>query len=163
MHPLTDRDLQQFVDAQGLEAEIVRLEVETPTVESAAGAVGVGPDQIIKTLLFELKGQPVVVIACGTQPVRTALLAEHLGADPSDVTLASPKTVLAETGYQVGGVPPFGHARRLRTILDPGVLRQAWVYGGGGALDVLVHVKTADLLRVTQAEVLELRGTAPQA
>jgi prolyl-tRNA editing enzyme YbaK/EbsC (Cys-tRNA(Pro) deacylase) len=159
--PLGSDELERFLQAEGLEAEILPLDVETPTVDSAAAAMGVDPDQIVKTLVFLQAGRPVLVIASGRAQIRPALLAEHLGADASEVALASPKVVLAQTGYEVGGVPPFGHIHPIRTIIDPGVLEQTWVYAGGGTARTLLRVSTADLMRVTKAEIHDLRGRPP--
>ena len=45
-------DLAQYISNCGIQAELVHLAVETPTVTAAAEAVGVSPEQIFKSLLF---------------------------------------------------------------------------------------------------------------
>ena len=93
------------------------MDVPTPTVQTAAEAVGVTPDQIIKSLLFLAKEDPVLVIANGTARVEWKQLAVYLGIARRKVNMADPETVLALTGYPVGGVPPLGHRQPIRTSL----------------------------------------------
>ncbi|MEK6716245.1 MAG: YbaK/EbsC family protein, partial [candidate division NC10 bacterium] len=59
-------DLADFILEHDLQAEIVSPGAHMPTVDAAAAAVGVAPEQIFKSLLFQAKaGQCVMVIACG--------------------------------------------------------------------------------------------------
>ncbi len=122
----------------------------------AAEAVGVEPAQIIKSLLFVADGQPVLVIASGEDRVDRKLLARHLGLSRKRVKMASVQEVERITGYGVGGVPPFGHRSLLRTLLDSRILNLTWVYGGGGADDVLLRVRPEEIVRAVGAEALSL-------
>ena len=42
---MNDKDLAQFIEEHGIQAELVQLNRETPTVEAAATAVGVATDR----------------------------------------------------------------------------------------------------------------------
>ncbi|MCP4422301.1 MAG: YbaK/EbsC family protein, partial [Chloroflexi bacterium] len=72
-------NLQQFIDEQGIEAEILHLTVDTPTVAAAAEALEVVPQQIIKSVLFLADGEPVMVIASGLARLNRKALADFLG------------------------------------------------------------------------------------
>lgn len=157
MHVLTSNDLSDYIMQHDLQAEIVRMGVEAPTVESAAEALGVTVDEIIKSLVFEAGGELVLVVAGGSTPVQAGRLAAHLGVSETMIALASPERVQQATGYPVGGVPPFGHASRLVTIMDSGVLRHEWVWGGGGEVRALLKVRPDTILRVCQADVVDLQ------
>lgn len=152
----TTDDLLAFMREQELDGEILRLEVETPTVEKAAEAVGTSPQQIVKSLLFLVEGEPVLVIAAGTQMVDLRAIAEYFQVGKKRVELADPTTVLEITGYPVGAMPPFGHRQTLNTIMDPAVLQQEQVYAGGGAIAALLRVDPHQILQVTGADVLPL-------
>ena len=53
IHPfLTPLDLAQFMREAGIAAELIPMTVDTPTVPTAAAALGVSTAQIIKSLLF---------------------------------------------------------------------------------------------------------------
>ena len=149
-------DLAKFIAEHQIAAEIVHLPAETPTVADAAEVVGVTPAQIIKSLLFTADGEPLLVIANGTTRVDYKKIADYLDTSRRRVKSAHPAQVLAITGYEVGAVPPFGHKSRLRTLVETAVFAQTEVYGGGGEIDALLRLETAELRRVTQPEILDL-------
>jgi prolyl-tRNA editing enzyme YbaK/EbsC (Cys-tRNA(Pro) deacylase) len=149
-------ELRIFMQVHNIPGEIVRLEVPTPTVESAALAVGTHVDQIIKSILFIVDEQPVLAIACGLVNIDRRAIADLYGVGKKRVKLASPGTVLEISGYEVGTMPPFGHRRPLRTLIDRKVLNYSEAYAGGGAENSLVHLNPQDLLVATGAVVLDL-------
>ncbi|GEM_PF-110327 len=153
---LTPTDLQAFLDSHAIRAEILHLDAPTPTVETAARAVGAQPDQIVKSVLFLVRGEPVLAVACGTARIDRRKLAAHYRVGRKRVKLAAADAVLRITGYPAGAVPPFGHPQPIPTLLDPGVLVHEQVYAGGGAGNALVRLHPADILRVTAAQVLDL-------
>ena len=154
-------DLKRFIHDQGIDAEIVFLEETTPTVETAAAAVGVHPRQICKTLLFIVKEgedsyRPLLAISNGLSRIGYKKLAAHLGRSRRQVRIATPEQVETVTGYPVGTVPPFGHRQPLPTLLDESVLALDEIYAGGGAINALVRLTVAELQRVLDGEVADL-------
>jgi Cys-tRNA(Pro) deacylase len=155
--PLTPENLEAYLKEHAIEGEVLHLDVPTPTVQTAAEAVGVAPEQIIKTLLFLADEDPVVAIANGPARVEWKILAAYLEIPRRRLHMADPDTVLKLTGYPVGGVPPLGHRQKFRTILDPGVLEHEWVYGGGGTDSVLLRLQSAVLADHLNAEIVSLQ------
>jgi len=157
MLPLTPKDLELYLTEHQVDAELVHLNVPTPTVETAAAAVSVSPDQIVKSLLFLIDGQPALVIASGLGRVDRRLLGSHFGVSRKKTSFADAETVLALTGYPVGAVPPLGHREKLQVLVDPSVLAYETVYGGGGSETSLLRLKSQDILNYNQAEVVALQ------
>ncbi len=153
--PLTPADLAAYIRESGIAAEIVPMTVETPTVPAAAAALGVTAAQIIKSLLFIVRDAPVL-IASGDAIVDRRVLAERNGVGKKQVKLADAATVLALTGYPVGGVPPFGHRERVPALLDAAIRGWAVIYGGGGDDRTLLRVTPHELARVTAGEWITL-------
>ena len=153
---MDSENLQQFIDRQGIAADIIRLEEHTLTVDDAARALGVKTDQIIKSLVFQIHGDPLLVINNGLARVDRKKLAAYLGVGRKKVKFADPDQVLELTGFIVGSMPPFGHENKLRTLIDPAVIRMETVYGGGGDINAMMEIATDVLLEATQAEVTEL-------
>ena len=153
---LTPNDLARYIDESGIVAELVPMPVETLTVPAAAAALGVNPTQIIKSLLFLVKAEPVLVIVCGEANVDRRLLADQYGVGKKQVKLADARSVEHVTGYPVGGVPPFGHPTHVPTLLDRAVLAWDVVYGGGGDDHSLLRITPGELARVTAAQWIEL-------
>lgn len=154
---LTVADLREYIRINNIPAEIVYPPAPTPTVLDAAQAMGVAPDAIIKSVLFVIRRtEPLLVIANGERWIDQGAIANRLGIGKKQVRIARPDQVLAETGYQVGGVPPFGHLRPLPTWIDPAVLEQEMIYGGGGDDSVLLQMRAADLLSAAAAQVVSV-------
>jgi prolyl-tRNA editing enzyme YbaK/EbsC (Cys-tRNA(Pro) deacylase) len=150
------RDLQLFMQAHSIQGEIMRLDVLTPTVESAARAVNATPDQIIKSILFLVDDQPVLAIACGLSNIGRRAIADLYGVGKKRIKLASPEKVLEISGYEVGAMPPFGHRQPLATLIDRDVLETPEAYAGGGAENTLVRLNPQDILHATGATVMDL-------
>ncbi len=153
---LTPTDLAAFIAAHDITAAIVPMRVETPTVPAAAAALGVSTGQIIKSLLFLVRDQPVLVIASGEILVDRGILAARYGVGKKQIKLADTETVLRLTGYLAGGVPPFGFPQPLPTLLDRGVAAWGVIYGGGGDDHTLIRLAPAELARVANATWIEL-------
>ena len=155
--PLTPEDLALYLKQHNIEGEVILLDVPTPTVEAAAEAVGVHPDQIVKSLLFLVEDKPVLVIANGTARIDRRLLCKHFGVSRRKTIFADPETVIELTGYPVGAVPPIGHRTPLLALVEPDILKQELVYGGGGSGSALMRLRPADILANVQAEVVSLQ------
>jgi prolyl-tRNA editing enzyme YbaK/EbsC (Cys-tRNA(Pro) deacylase) len=148
--------LSTFMHENKIQGEFVQLDQDVPTVEDAARALGVLPDAIVKSVLFLAASAPVLVIANGLARVDSRRMADHLGVSRKRVKLADAQAVLALTGFHAGSVPPFGHKTRLRTIIDSRVMAQPVVYAGSGAVEAVVRISPAEIVRVTQAETASL-------
>jgi prolyl-tRNA editing enzyme YbaK/EbsC (Cys-tRNA(Pro) deacylase) len=73
------------------------------------------------------------------------------------VRLATPREVEEITGFKVGAVPPIGV--RVRTIIDPKVLENKRVIGGGGGIDRLLEIDPRRILEYQEAEIIDVKKT----
>ncbi len=145
-------DLADFILEHDLQAEIVSPGAHMPTVDAAAAAVKVAPEQIFKSILFQAKdGRCVMVVACGNGRVDLHRVQAITGLP--GLRLARPEVVLAKTGYPAGGTPPVGHREKFPVIVDTRVAAQGWGYAGGGQPEYLVKIKSADIIRLTDGTV----------
>lgn len=151
---LDDRALQRFINQRQIEAQIVSLPAETATVATAAEALGVTTAQIIKSLLFFVGSKTILVISNGTAKVDRKRIARHFDVGKRQVRLARPADVEEIAGFGVGAMPPFGHKKALPTLIDPGVVEQEEIYGGGGTTSAMLRLTPQTLLEVTAGEVV---------
>jgi len=151
-------DLEQFIRTHGIQAEIISLSIDTPTVDLAAKAVGTSPDQIVKSLLFLVNDEPLLVIARGPELVDRRAIGHHMKVGRKRVSLADAGAVLSITGYPVGALPPFGHRAAIHTIVDRHVSGLPLIFAGGGSPRALVRLEPAELLRVCGAEIADVRA-----
>ncbi len=155
-------DLMSWCAAHGVPARLVRPGVPTPTVPEAAAAVGVAPEQVLKSLVLIVDGAPALVVAAGPDRLSYPRLATAFATSRRRVRMASPEEAFALTGYEVGAMPPFGHRRPLPTWVDGHrVVPGLGVVAGGGARDALLELRTDDLLRATGARSAPLTDTEP--
>lgn len=153
---MTSQDLNRFIHSHGIEATILPMAQHTPTVADAAKALGVDTRQIIKSLVFMIKGEPLLVINNGEDRVDRRKLATHLQIGRGQVKFASADQALEITGFIVGSMPPFGHKQKLKTVIDPAIETLDIVFGGGGDINAMMRLTSSELLKVTAAQVVSL-------
>jgi len=145
-------DLEAFVTQHGARACVRRLGQPTRTVDEAARALGVEPRSIVKSLVFRsADGLTVVAVVRGDQRVDPERVARASGS--SALKLAPAPDVVTVTGYPAGATPPVGHRSPLPVYVDPAVLEETVVYGGGGDDQSMLEITTDDLVRLARATV----------
>jgi Cys-tRNA(Pro) deacylase len=147
--------LRSYLREQRIDAEIIFPGADTPTVPAAAEALGVRPDQIVKSLLFSSRnGQTALAIVRGTAKVDRRKLSKLTGMRKPK--LATPETVLEKTGYAAGGTPPIGHREQIDVYLDDAVFEEPVVFGGGGEIDAMLRITPAKIQQLTSATVASI-------
>ncbi len=157
-------NLQKIIDERGIAATLISGIGDTPTVMSAAAALAVTVDQIVKTLLFFvdspiLVDRYVLVISHGDRKVSKVALGAKFGVGKKHVTMAPREKVLEMLGYPAGGVPPFGHAKDLPIVMESGLASrppEIEIFAGGGDHETMMKLTIAELLRVTKPMVASL-------
>ena len=70
---------------------------------------------------------------------------------------ATPDEVREATGFAIGGVPPLGHERPVRTVVDGSLRRFATVWCAAGTPRAVFEVETERLIRaIPEAEVRDV-------
>ena len=121
--------------------EVRELAESTRTAAEAAAAVGVEVGQIVKSLVFVHSDgtAPLLVLCAGDHRVDT----QKLGAA---FRPARAEEVREITGFAIGGVPPLGHDRALRTVVDSSLRRFELVWCAGGTPNAVFPVATTALI-----------------
>lgn len=144
--------------ALGLAIEVRDFPDGTRTAEDAARAVGVGIGQIVKSLVFLADGKPILCLVSGSHRVDTARLASAIGA--TAIGRADADTVREATGYAVGGVPPFGHAKPLAVYCDRDLLAFDAVWAAAGNPKSVFSVEPNALVTACNATIVDLKEQA---
>jgi prolyl-tRNA editing enzyme YbaK/EbsC (Cys-tRNA(Pro) deacylase) len=138
LHPTALR-VAERLRAAGLDVDVQELDGSTRTAEEAAAAAGCQLGQIVKSLVFADASGPVLVLCAGDRRVDTALVG-------TDVHRATPDEVRDATGFAIGGVPPLGHERDVRTVVDESLRRFATVWCAAGTPRAVFEVETERLI-----------------
>ena len=138
-----------FLREAGAEARLEEFADGTPTAADAARAVGCSLDQIVKSLVFDCDGKPVLVLVPGDRRADADKVARAAGAARARV--AGRPEVERATGYEPGAVAPFA-LRDVETVLvDRGVLVHDVVWVGAGSPSHMAGISPAELLRLSRA------------
>ncbi len=135
--------------------EVWQYQQPTPTVETAAAAVGCSPAEIAKSLVFIVGGQPLLVVASGDMKVKSSLLKRAANLS-GKVLLPDADQVYALTGYAPGGVCPFLLPDDLPVYLDHSLKRFARVYAAAGNAASAVPIDAETLERMTAGSWVEV-------
>jgi Cys-tRNA(Pro) deacylase len=149
-HPNVAR-VRAHASAEGVALEVRRFAATTRTAEDAARQIGTEVERIVKSLVFMVGGDAVVVLCSGRARVDERMLAAVLGAQSARrATADEAKTY---TGYAIGGVPPFAHTAPCRVIADRSLLELDEVWAAAGLPDAVFPIAPRELVRVARAEV----------
>ena len=151
MLPEPCKRCQSAAADKGLLLDIKLFEQPLPTARAAARALGVESGAITNSLVFSMKvtgGEPchVLVLCPGDRRVDVRKLAKAVGCSKSRLKGASADSVLAFTGYEPGGVAPFGHAvPPAHVLIDERVFLQPLVWCGAGVKPSIFSCTPAQL------------------
>ena len=137
--------------ALGLDVAMLVVEGSTHTAEMAAAAAQCELGQIVKTLAIYVSGTPRLALVAGDRRLSDRLVADHFAVGRKQVKLATADQVLAMTGYEVGGVTPFGLPAPIETLIDESFGRFETVWVAGGTATAIFQIGLADLLRTAPA------------
>ncbi len=113
---------------------------------AAAMDVGVDEHSVVKTLVMETgEGEPLVILMHGDRQVSTKALARQMGV--KTVKTSSPKDAERLTGYQVGGISPFGTKRKLPVYIEETILDLPKIIINGGRRGFLLELSPQDLIK----------------
>ncbi len=156
MEPLTPADVQQALEARGLNIQIVTFEDSTATSTQAAQAIGTPLGSIVKSLVFMVIDQPVVVLASGDQKVDDRKIAAIYEVGRKKVKIATAEQCIAHIGYAPGGIPPVGHRTPAPIFVDRTLSRFATVYAAAGSPNTIFPIPFQTLLEITAGDVMDL-------
>jgi prolyl-tRNA editing enzyme YbaK/EbsC (Cys-tRNA(Pro) deacylase) len=154
-----DSSIQRVLDAasrKGVALEVRVFDRSTHTAQDAADALGVEIGQIVKSLVFvapQAGGElePIVCLVSGPNRVDVARLAAVTG-EP-DIRRASANEAHDLTGFSIGGIPPIGHSRPVRIVMDPDLGRFQTVWAAAGTGTAVFPVPPGTLRTLANATV----------
>ncbi len=121
--------------------------IEDGGTESAAKALHVDEHLVIKTLVMEdEKKRPLIVLMHGDRQVSTKELARAVGTKSIHPCL--PQIALKHTGYQVGGISPFGTKKRLPVYIEESIISLPVIFINAGRRGLLCEMSPKDLIRI---------------
>lgn len=128
--------------------------VERGGTAEAARQLGLDEHQVIKTLvMIDNQNRPLIVLMHGDREVSTKNLARQLGV--KEVRPADPQLAQRVTGYQVGGISPFGTRQQPPVYVEHGILTLPMLYINAGKRGLLAGLSPAELVRILSPTPVE--------
>ena len=119
------------------------------TVEHAAQQIGCSEAEIAKTLSFIVNEEPVIVVMAGDGRVNSSKFKAQFHTKPSMI----PRDMVEElTGFQPGGVCPFGVPENIPVWLDVSMKRFEIIHPAGGNEFTSVSLTPDELEKATDSE-----------
>lgn len=111
--------------------------------------------RVIKTLVMEDEGKtPFLVLMHGDKEVSTKGLARHRGCKL--VRACSPRDAQRITGYQVGGISPFGTRMALAVYAQASIFDLDQVFINGGTRGLMVQIAPRDMDKALEIERVDV-------
>jgi len=154
-HPAIQR-VRDAAARKGVTLDIHVFDESTHTAEEAAATVGAELGQIVKSLVFVTPSddgglEPMLCLVSGPNRVDLARLAAVTGE--RDVRRATAREAQELTGFTIGGIPPFGHTRPVRTVMDPDLTTFPVVWAAAGTQTAVFPVPPGTLRVLSNATV----------
>lgn len=157
--------VRDAAERKGVVLDVTVFSQSTHTAEDAAAAVGAELGQIVKSLVFVAPGEngpePILCLVAGHNRVDLARLAAVTGE--RDVRRATAREAGELTGFTIGGIPPIGHIRPVRVIMDPDLGRFQTVWAAAGTPNAVFPVPPATLRTLANATVAPITEERRQA
>lgn len=142
------------VDESGEPLEIE--EIHTPdvkSIEEVGDFLGEGREKLVKTLVYEIDGEPVFAIIPGNRELNETKFFNALGVSDFEIEIASDETIKKATGSEAGFIGPVGLNGDYKVLVDERVTRMKNIIVGANKKDY--HIKNVNYGRDFEGIVVD--------
>jgi Ala-tRNA(Pro) deacylase len=151
---MADKDVTVVLDEAGIEYEVLP-HPRTETAAAEAEALGIGTDDVAKTLVISTPSGYVRAVVQASDRIDLRKLRDRLEGGKR-IHLASEEDLERDyPGFELGAVPPFGGSSD-QVLVDVRLAERESVVLEAGSHEQSVRMRTRDLLELTGAEVADI-------
>jgi Ala-tRNA(Pro) deacylase len=155
-------DVTGFLDEAGVDFDVLE-HAHTERAADEAAALGIALEEVAKTLVLVASTGNVRAVLSASERIDLHKVAAVLGVGGKKVHLASEDDLARDyPDFELGAVPPFG-GREDQVVVDERLAGRDSVVLEAGTHERSVRLKTADLVRLTRAQVADIRREEPTA
>ncbi|MCD7774752.1 MAG: YbaK/EbsC family protein [Clostridiales bacterium] len=140
--------VKNYLSKFGLSDRVTEFDVSSATVALAAEALGCEERLIAKSMAFNVKGEPVIVVIAGDCKTDNPKFKAQFG---TKAVMIKPDELPELVGHPMGGVCPFDVNSGVRVYLDNSLKRFEYVYPAAGTANSAVKL-TLDELQTAVGE-----------
>lgn len=149
-------DVTAFLEESGIDFDVLE-HARTERAADEAAALSVGADEVAKTLVVVAPSGNVRAVLPASERIDLHKVASVLGVGGKKVHLATEDDLAREyPDFELGAVPPLG-GRDDRVIVDERLAGRDSIVLEAGSHERSVRLKSADLVRLTRAQVADIR------
>ncbi len=145
--------VRAFLAEKAPDLAVIVTEASSATVDLAAAAHGVAPEQIAKTICLRAGDRVMLVVAKGTARLDNRKFRDAFAAKPR---MLGADEVVELTGHPVGGVCPFGVATPMPVYCDVSLRDFDEVVPAAGAVNAAVRIAPQRLAEITDAQWVDV-------
>jgi Ala-tRNA(Pro) deacylase len=155
-------DVTSFLEEAGVDFDVLE-HAHTERAADEAAALGIEPEEVAKTLVLVAPSGNVRAVLAASERIDRRKVAGVPGVGGKKVHLASEDDLARDyPDFELGAVPPFG-GREDHVIVDERLAGRDSVVLEAGTHERSVRLKAADLVRLTRAQVADIRREEPAA
>jgi Ala-tRNA(Pro) deacylase len=148
-------DVTRFLEEAGIDFDVLE-HARTERAAEEAAALGIGPEEVAKTLVLVATSGNVRAVVAASERIDLGKVAAALGVSGKKVHLASEDSLARDyADFELGAVPPFG-GREDQVLVDERLAGRDSVVVEAGSHERSVRLKASDLVRLTRAQVADI-------
>jgi Ala-tRNA(Pro) deacylase len=153
---MAETELISLLEKKGVPYELLSHEHTESALEEAR-ALGVEAAEVAKTLVVKTDEGYVRVVLPASARIDLRKLRELRGVAKKKVHLASEDDLAGDyPEFELGAVPPVGGKRSDPVVIDSRLATHESLVLEAGSHDQSVRIATADLLRISAAEIADV-------
>jgi Ala-tRNA(Pro) deacylase len=151
---MAEKDVTSVLDEASIGYELLP-HARTETAAAEAETLGVDPNEVAKTLVLSTPEGHVRAVLPASERIDLRKVREHVEGGKRIHLAAEEELARDYPDFELGAVPPFGGAGD-RVLVDSRLAERETVVLEAGSHEQSVRIKTADLVRVTRAEIVDI-------
>ncbi|MFA6463817.1 MAG: YbaK/EbsC family protein [Candidatus Paceibacterota bacterium] len=130
---------------KNVDFELIPLNQVVHSVNDVQAACKCEVSEIIKTLVFVVDNNPIIIILPGDKRANILKIENIIGEH--GLRMAKPEEVKKFTGYIVGSVSPFGINPKIKQIADNSILNLSSLLFGSGKSDIIIKISQIEFCK----------------
>ncbi len=121
---------------------------------ACAKELNIDEHAVVKAIVLEADGKPLIVLMHGDMRASIKELTRIIGA--KGITPCLPESAEQHTGYQFGGVSPFGTPSEMPVYIEETILNLRKVYISGGKRGYLIGMDPYDIVKLLHPTLVKI-------
>ena len=140
-------EVHRYLVERSIPHEFYRLERPLRRIDEASAVLGLQPGNVVAAELFDSPAGPILALTPAGQCASAPAVAH--AADAVRARPVSTARTAAASGYFADWLPPVGHERAARVVVDSSFAEADVLYAAGGDPGVMLVIRAEDLIRAT--------------